>query len=84
MATSEQASSAGMKRKADEMDSADSETTATKTHRNAKVIEILPGADVILQVGDGKDALDIKVSGVVLSLASKVFKVMLNSQFIGK
>lgn len=50
--------------------------------RNPKVIELLPEADTTIRVGEGDNALDIRVSSVVLGLASKVFKIMLSSQFI--
>ncbi|KAJ9610200.1 hypothetical protein H2200_004977 [Cladophialophora chaetospira] len=56
------------------------DTAAAK--RNAKVVEIVPEADVTLRVGIGDDAMEIKASGLVLGLASKVFKTMLNSQFV--
>ena len=47
-----------------------------------KVIEIISDSDVLLKVGEGKDALDIKVSSVILKASSKVFKRMLESQYI--
>ncbi|KAJ9610201.1 hypothetical protein H2200_004978 [Cladophialophora chaetospira] len=72
--------SSSKKRKLDEMESSMSSTSTIV--RNARVVEIIPGADVTLQVGDAEDALDIKASGLVLGLVSKVFQVMLNSQFI--
>ncbi len=81
MATSEATSSTVTKRKADEMESTDGDINLAQPPRNAKVIELLPEADVTLQVGEGEDALDIKVSGVVLRLASKVFKAMLRPEW---
>ena len=47
-----------------------------------KVIEVVPAGDVLLKVGKDEDAVDIKVSGVVLSLASEVFAKMLSSDFV--
>jgi len=67
----------GQKRKADAMEL--SENAAT---RRARVIELLPNADVTLKVGQRSKALDIKVSSTVLCLASKVFNTMLNSPFV--
>lgn len=69
----------GTKRNADAMGE-DSPTQPAQ--RNTKLVEIVPEADVTLKVGTGDGALDIKVSGLILGLASKVFKTMLNSQFI--
>lgn len=47
-----------------------------------RTIEVVPDADVTLQVRNGVTGVNIKVSGLVLSLTSKVFKAMLNSQFV--
>jgi hypothetical protein len=76
---SEADSSSGKKRKAEAMELYEPLVTGP---RDAKVIELQPDADVTLKVTKGNDTLDIKVSSGLLSLASKVFKAMLNSQFI--
>ncbi|OAP63143.1 hypothetical protein AYL99_02370 [Fonsecaea erecta] len=60
---------AGTKGKADEMESDGHE----QEHRSAKLVEIIPNGDILFQVGCGNDALGIKVSGLVVSLASEVF-----------
>ncbi len=49
---------------------------------NAKVIELLPQADVTILAGRKDSAIIIKVSSHVLCIASKVFSRMLNSEFI--
>ncbi len=46
------------------------------------MIEIVPDGDALFKVGTGKGALDIRVSGLVVSLASEVFSRMLSSRFI--
>ena len=55
------------KRKIDDTSTAIDDTKAVQ--REAKVVEIVPEGDVTLNVGTGAKAMDIKVSGVVLSLA---------------
>lgn len=67
--------SASEKRKADELEELE-EQTPTKT------LEVVPDADVTFNVGTGKDALQIKVSGTAMGWASPMFKTMLSSQFI--
>lgn len=67
------------KRKVEDMET--SEPTVV-LQRNAKIVDLLPQADVILQVGQGEDAVDIGVSSHVLCLASKVYSTMLNSPFL--
>ena len=47
-----------------------------------KEVELVPGADVTLRVGQGEKALTIWVSGAALSLASEVFGIMLHSCFV--
>ncbi|EXJ57286.1 hypothetical protein A1O7_07633 [Cladophialophora yegresii CBS 114405] len=68
---------AGRKRKADEIDREDK-----KQGERRRVVEVVPNADVTFKVGTGEEARDIKVSGVVVSLASEVFSRMLSSSFI--
>ncbi|KAH0832503.1 hypothetical protein AYO21_10684 [Fonsecaea monophora] len=51
------------------------------TKRPAKLVEVVPDGDVLLAVGRGDDALKIRVSGTVISLASGVFSRMLSSSF---
>ncbi|KAJ9610210.1 hypothetical protein H2200_004987 [Cladophialophora chaetospira] len=68
-------SSAPGKRKADEIE-------APAMQAPTKMLEIVPDADVTFNVGTGKDALQIKVSGAALGWASPVFKTLLSSQFI--
>ncbi|KAJ9610209.1 hypothetical protein H2200_004986 [Cladophialophora chaetospira] len=65
------------KRKADEMD-------APEEKPEVKLVEVIPDADLLLKVGGGSKvskALDIKVSSMVMSLVSPVFKVILSSAF---
>lgn len=47
-----------------------------------KIVEVITDADVLLEVGDGVDALDIKASSAILKASSKVFKAMVESSFI--
>ncbi|KAJ9604416.1 Replication factor A protein 2 [Cladophialophora chaetospira] len=68
------------KQKAEEIDG--SSSALPPLNRSAKTIQLVAGADVTLKVGQREDVLDIKVSGAVLSVASKVFAAMLNSSFI--
>ncbi|OAL32393.1 hypothetical protein AYO22_00415 [Fonsecaea multimorphosa] len=49
--------------------------------RSRKLVEVVPDGDVLLKVGEGADALEIRVSGMVISLASDVFSRMLSSSF---
>ncbi|OCT46963.1 hypothetical protein CLCR_02649 [Cladophialophora carrionii] len=65
------------KRKADCTDVAASE--AKRVQRNSQTVEIIPEAEVTLRVGTGENALDIRASGLVLGVASKLFEAMLNS-----
>ncbi|OAL29748.1 hypothetical protein AYO20_09040 [Fonsecaea nubica] len=51
------------------------------TKRPAKLVEVVSDGDVLLVVGQGVDALKIRVSGIVISLASEVFSRMLSSPF---
>ncbi|KIW83980.1 hypothetical protein Z517_03226 [Fonsecaea pedrosoi CBS 271.37] len=51
------------------------------TKRPAKLVEVVQDGDVLLTVGRGDDALKIRVSGTVISLASGVFSRMLSSSF---
>ncbi|KIY03692.1 uncharacterized protein Z520_00383 [Fonsecaea multimorphosa CBS 102226] len=69
---------ARVKRKADAMESDGN----VQEQRIAELVEVVPDGDVLFQVGRGKGALDIKVSGTVVSLASEVFSRMLSSSFI--
>ncbi|OCT46967.1 hypothetical protein CLCR_02492 [Cladophialophora carrionii] len=63
------------KRKAKEID-----TPEDQPH--PKVIEVVPNADATFKVGTGKDALEVKVSGMVMGLASPVLSRMLFGQFV--
>jgi hypothetical protein len=55
---------------------------AIPAQRYARAVNIVPEADVTLRVGTGTDSLNIRASGLILGLVSKVFRAMLNSQFI--
>ena len=61
------------KRKADKMDSPEEQALV-------KVIEVVPNADTTFIIGSGKDALHMKVSEMVVGLASPVFSTMLSSK----
>ena len=69
----------GKKRKANEMDHSDSEGGGSESieadvaSTTLERVEVVPGADVTLKVGQGDDILEIMVSGATLGLASKVF-----------
>jgi hypothetical protein len=62
------------KRKADEIDAAEEQL-------HPKVIEVVPDADFTFKVGTGKDALEVKVSGMAMGWASPVLSRMLFGQF---
>ncbi|EXJ57284.1 hypothetical protein A1O7_07631 [Cladophialophora yegresii CBS 114405] len=63
------------KRKADEIDMPEAQP-------QNKIIEVVPNADVTFKVGTGKDAVEVKVSGMVMGLASPVLSRMLFGQFV--
>jgi hypothetical protein len=67
-------SCAPRKRKADEIDAAEEQP-------HSKVIEVVPNADVTFKVGTGEDAIDVKVLGTAMGLASPVLSRMLFGQF---
>ncbi len=79
-ADAEASGPASKKRKTGDMTAATDDAAASQ--RFAKIVEIVPEADVTIRVGTGEEAIDIKASSVVLSLASRVFKAMLNGHFI--
>ncbi|KAJ9610212.1 hypothetical protein H2200_004989 [Cladophialophora chaetospira] len=64
----------GTKRKADDMYSPE------EIPRKASLLVMVDDGDVLLKAGEGEDAYDFKVSGHVLSQASKVFNDILTSQ----
>jgi len=73
-------STPSLKRKAFELDTTEEyDTQASEQRRDAKQVAIIPNGDVILKAGRGTDAVDFKVSGTVISLASPVFSAMLSS-----
>ena len=47
-----------------------------------KVVELVSNGDVLLKVGKGDAAVDMRASAVVLGLASEVFSKMLSSDFV--
>ncbi|KAJ9610213.1 hypothetical protein H2200_004990 [Cladophialophora chaetospira] len=53
-----------------------------KEERVAELVEVVPGGDALFKVGKGEGALDIRVSSVVVSLASEVFSKMLSGGFL--
>ncbi len=53
-----------------------------KGDHNAKLVKVVPDGDLLLKVGKGDAALDIRVSATVVSLASEVFGRMLSSNFV--
>jgi hypothetical protein len=55
------------------------EDEQTQVVRDAREVVIVPSADVLLKVGKGSDALDIKVLGAIISTASLIFSAMLSS-----
>ncbi|EXJ75482.1 uncharacterized protein A1O5_02178 [Cladophialophora psammophila CBS 110553] len=54
---------------------------AESSKQARKLIEVVPDGDVLLKVGQEAEALDIRVSGLVISLASDMFSRMLSSSF---
>ncbi len=52
------------------------------TELSVNLVEVDRDGDVLIIVGQGEDKLNIKVSGKVLGLASKVFHSMLSSGFM--
>ncbi|KIW65894.1 hypothetical protein PV04_08109 [Phialophora macrospora] len=62
-------------RKADEIEAAEEQP-------HPKVIEVVPNADVTFKVGTGEDALEVKVLGIAMGLASPVLSRMLFGPFV--
>ncbi|OQV05769.1 hypothetical protein CLAIMM_10443 [Cladophialophora immunda] len=58
------------------------QAAAESSERGRKLVEVVPDGDVLLKVGRGADAVDIRVSGTVISLASDVFSRMLSSSYL--